>query len=128
MKKLIVGVLRDEQLMKNIFSGMGYFIFSGGAARVLLGGVSTDNWPVLIGLVAFLFALFSLACAFWFLYVIRPLVKISWPEFGIPGIDDHSKKLNIGELVKRVDIYAYAILGVLSIQGGSLLFKFVLKA
>jgi hypothetical protein len=118
IKKTVVGILKDEGLMKNIFTGIGYFVLSAGIAKILIGHGGVKTWLSTILAVTFIFSLLLLASSFWLLHVIRPIMKITWPEFGIPNIDPGVEKVPYKAMAKRVDIWVYGVLAVLSLQGG----------
>ena len=129
IRKTLAGLLSDENLMKNVFSGIGYLVFSAGFARLVLSNLSTDDTKEIVAVASFVFILIILSFLFWVIHVIRPLVRFTWPEFGIPWIDkDAQKVVPWWAVFKRVDIIFYLIAVLLSLQGGSYLVKALLNA
>lgn len=84
----IVGIIKSESIIKNIFSGIGYLLFISG-----IGNILVKAFPKLT-LFSFTFVgipmilLYGLSMSFWVLHVLRPIIKITVTDFGIPGIDE----------------------------------------
>ena len=126
INKTIVGILINENLMKNIFSGIGYFVFVAGIMTVLLTfdenkGLVMTLFAVLISLILLL-----LASAFWLFHVARPIVKITSPDFKIPGVDDGAEQISLLKMVKRRDIWLYFLVAFMSLYFGWYLVQMVL--
>jgi hypothetical protein len=109
VKIIAIGVIKDESLMKNLFARLSYFILIAGVSAVIRGAYFNSNW--FVKLVASLVCLFLLVLAFsfMFIHVLRPVIKLAWPEFGIPGIDEAAERLSIWDLVTRVDTLIFSL-------------------
>ena len=118
IKKIIKGILKDENLIKNIFTGVGYFFFTAGVSKIIALHAISGHWFVRIFVGFFFLILLALAFLFWLFYVVRPIVKITWPEFGLPFLDSKIEKLPCKKIFLRKDIIFFLIIAVLSAQGG----------
>jgi len=103
--------------MKNIFTGIGYFVAVGAMTRVF--NCREDLWtiPFLI-FSLFITLLFFLSAAFFSLHVIRPIVRLSWPDFAIPRIDEGAKKVPTKKFIIRFSFWVFVILASLSFFSG----------
>lgn len=127
MKKTIKGILTNKDLMKDTFSGIGYFVFVAGISKVLMESAKQAEWYEKVSVVGMFLLLMGLAIVFWVLHVIRPIVQISWPEFGLPGIDSHAKPIPVLRMIKRFDIWVFLVLALLSIELGWYLVRVILE-
>jgi len=125
LRETFFGILRDEGMMKNIFSGIGYFILSGAIFKLIISGGSGN---ITVGISAAILALsmLMLASFFWIIHVIRPIIRITWPDFGIPGLDEGVDKVPYKLLLKRQDIYAFVFLASLSLYVGWTIFRILI--
>ena len=128
INQTIVGILKNESLMKNIFSGMGYFMFIGVIIKLVLSSIENGNYlGIALGLVMS-FMLIVFAIFFISVHVIRPIIKITWADFGIPGIDEGVEKLPLKKLILRTDVLIFILLATLSLLAGLQLIQILLEA
>ena len=125
--KIIKGILKDENLIKNIFTGVGYFIFTAGVSKIIALHAISGYWVGRIFVGFFFLTLLALAFLFWSLYVVRPIVKITWPKFGLPFLDSEVEKLPYKKILLRKDIIFFLIIAALSVQGGVYIVKVLLE-
>ena len=128
IKRTIIGVLKDPSLMKDIFSGLGYFMLTGGIAKIFISSGAESSMISKLIIIAFIMALLTFASLFWLIHVVRPIIKMTWPEFGIPDIDDGASKLPFKQLVRRLDVWVYILVGTTSVFLGWSVFQWVITA
>ena len=109
--------MRDEDLMKNIFTGIGYFVAVGAMARAFNCGKEIGAMFSIL-FILFVLLLLLLSILFISIHVVRPIVRLSWPDFSIPGIDEGARKFPIKEYLLRWDIWLFLFLVSLSIFSG----------
>lgn len=127
-EKTIKGILTNRDLMKNIFSGIGYFVLAVGILRVSVEFAKQVEWYIIIGIFLLFALLGTFAFFFWVLHVIRPIVQINWPEFGLPGIDSHAKPEMRWQMIKRFDFWVFLVLASLPTWVGWYLVSVILES
>ena len=87
-----LGILKDENLIKNIFFGLGLFVFVEPFLDFYVHPALNSKEKVFLSSsILFLTFIFFLSVVFWAVYVLRPIMKIIWSDFGVPGIDSGVK-------------------------------------
>jgi len=120
-------IIKNESMVKNIFTGIGYFIFTAAVYRILLPNLLNYHWFVITAIILFIVSLTLLTIFFWLIHVIRPIVQISWPDFKLPHIDEGAQKLSYREILSRIDVWAFTIIASVSILGGLEIINIVLE-
>jgi len=127
MKKTIEGIISSKDLMKDIFAGMGYFVFAAGMANAVLAIVKPAPWFAKVSVTAFLAFSLWFAAIFWIMHVVRPVIQISWPEFKFPGTGQGAKRIHWKQLVGRADFLVFLLMGMFTIELGWYLVTVVLE-
>jgi hypothetical protein len=128
MKNALLKFVRDKDLLKDFFTGIGYFVFIAGIARLAYPSIQGDSWWVQICAFVITISLLYVALLFWSVHVARPIIQLYSPEFGLPELDEHAKPATAWNTIKRLDIWLYLFMVVSALQLGWYVFDAAVKA
>lgn len=85
-------LLLHKDLSKDLLQVIGYYVFIAGFIRLGFPIAREEHWIAKIGIAAFTLWLIWYVSCYTLLHVIRPIVKLYFPDFTLPNIDEHHER------------------------------------
>ena len=119
MKQTLAKHIANKQTIEDAFQGIGYFAATSAVVQVCLPIIREKGLLTKFGFLAIIYGLLVLSGYYLAVHVIRPFVKVFYPNFTLRHADDnHVERKGFRRNLKRPGALLFAMLLLITLYLG----------